>query len=379
MKEVTMNKELCFIGDHIVDPRVPVGFVQKKDGSWKAVFPIAGGAVYNPTGTGDIHYDQYLTDISLGWPNGGLVGNQLFPQVTVGKQSNKYYWFGREAWLPEIGDYRAPGTEANEIGGITVSKDTYYAQEHALQVAVTDEERENADNIFSPEADGTDLITSKIMLSREVVMQQLVSDTTQYASGLSTTLAGTAQWSDYTGASHPITVVKNGRRAIHAKCFMEPNTAVIPYRVMSFLEDHPDIIARIQYSERAILTPEIIAAVFGLQGSVIIPGVGIGAGQVGANGFAISASYLWGNDVILAWVPARAGWKVPAFAYEFVWGFGQGGPAQIVDRWREERRASDLVRVRRRYDLKKVGVEVNPASGDFGLWITGYLIKSATT
>jgi hypothetical protein len=377
MREVTMNKETCLIGDHIVDPNVPVGFVQRNDGTWRAVFPIAGGAVYAPTGTGDIHYDQYLTDISLGWPTGGLVGEQLFPVVTTGKQSNKYYWFGREAWLPEIGDYRAPGTEANEIPGLTVSNDTYYAQEHALQVAVTDEERENADNLFRPEADGTELVTSKILLSREVVMQALVSDTTQYASGMSTTLSGTAQWSDYTGSSHPILNIKTGRRAIHAKCFFEPNTAVIPYRVMSFLEDHPDLIDRIKYSERAILTPELVAALIGVQGRVIIPGVGIGAGQVGANGFQISASYLWGNDVILAWVPSRPGWKVPAFAYEFVWGYG-GNTPMVTDRWREEKRASDLIRVRRRYDLKKVGVETNPSSGDFGKWITGYLIKAAT-
>jgi len=330
--------------------------------------------VYNPTGSRNVHIDQVLTNISLGWPNNGLVGEALFPSVGVRKQSDKYYVFGREAWLPETSDYRAPGSEANEIPGLQVSLDTYYAQEHALQIAVTDEERENSDSPLSPDRDGTELVTSKIMLGRELAMKNMVTTTTNYATGMSTTLSGTSQWSDYAN-SNPIGDFRTGQRAIHAKVFMEPNVAIIPYQVMSQLEDHPDIIERIKYSERAVLTPEIVAAVLGVQ-RVIVPGVGIGTGAPGAAGNAITAGYLWGKDVVMAWVPPRAGMRIPAFGYEFTWGFG-GGNGQITDRWREDKRASDLIRVRRRYDLKMVGVEINPASGDFGKSITGYVIKAA--
>lgn len=332
-------------------------------------------AVYNPTGSGNVHIDVALSNVSLGWPNNGLVGDNLVPTVTVRKQSDKYRVFGREAWLPEAGDYRAPGTEANEIPGFTLSLDTYYAQEHALQVAVTDEERENADSPMSPDVDGTELVTSKIMLGREVAIQTMVTTAANFASGMSTTLSGTSQWNDYVN-SNPIADIRTGQRAIHAKLFMEPNLAIVPYLVMSTLEDHPDIIERIKYSERAILTPEIVASVFGVQ-RVVVPGVAVGSGNPGQPGNTITAGYLWGKDVLLAWVPDRAGMRTPAFAYEFVWGFGGGGGNQIVDRWREDKRASDLLRVRRRYDLKMVGVEINPSSGDFGKSIAGYLIKAA--
>jgi hypothetical protein len=321
-----------------------------------------------------VHLDQILTNVSIGWPNNALVGERLFPTVTVNKQSGKYYIFGREAWLTETSDLRAPGTEANEVPGFTVSNDTFYAQEHALQIAVTDEEREMVDSPFAPERDGTNLVTSKIWLAREVAMQTLVSVAANYASGLSTTLVGTAQWSDYTGASHPIKDIRTAMRAVHAKVFFEPNTAIIPYVVMSYMEDHPDLIARIQYAERAILTPEIIAAIVGIQ-NVIVPGVALATGPVGALGNAVTAGYLWGKDVVLAWVPSSPGLKIPAFAYEFAWTFG--GTPQVVDRWREEKRASDLLRVRRRYDLKLTGVEINPASGDFNKLVTGYIIKAA--
>lgn len=367
-------QELLWIGDHLVDPSVPVGYLTKRDGSIKAIFRIAGGAVYQPTGTGSVHFDMALTQVSLGWPNNGLVGENLFPSVTVRKQSDKYYQFGREAWLPEVGDYRAPGTEANEIPGFHVSIDTYYAQEHALQIAVTDEERENVDSEFAPDQDGTNLVTSKIMLAREVSMQTLVTTVANFASGLSVTLSGTTQWSDYVN-SNPISDMKTGIRAVNAKVFMDPNLAVIPYQVMSILEDHPDIIERIKYSERAVLTPEIIGAVFGIP-KIIVPGVALGTGTPGTLGNAITGSYLWGKDVLLAWVPDSPGLKVPAFGYEFVWGY-PGAGAMMVDRWREDKRASDLIRARRRYDLKLVGVEINPGSGDFGKSVTGYIIKAA--
>jgi len=326
--------------------------------------------MYNPTGSGNQHIDQVLSNISVGWTNNGLVAERLFPVVKVRKQADKYYTFGREAWLPESGDYRAPGTEANEIPGVAVSLDTYYAQEHALQIAVTDEERENVDSPMSPDRDATELVTSKILLGRELAMKTLVTDATQYATDMTVTLAGGQQWNAANYAtSDPIADIKKGRHAMHANVFFEPNTAIIPYQVMSELEDHPDFLARIQYTERGIITADIISAVVGMP-NIIVPGTGI------ASDASLVPGYLWGKDVLLAWVPTRPGLKIPAFAYEFVWAYG-GSLTQAVDRWRENKRKSDLVRVSRRYDLKLVGRENNPNDTNFGKVVTGYLIKNA--
>lgn len=326
--------------------------------------------IYNSNGSGNIHVDKVLTNISLAYPNNEFVGNALFPTVNVKKQTDKYYWFGREMWVPEDTDYRAPGTEANEISGLTVALDSYYASEHALEIAVYDEERENVDSPMSPDSDATNLVTQKILLGREMAMMNFVYDSTKYASTNTITLSGTSQWSDLVN-SDPITIVHNAIRAFHANVYFEPNTAVVPYQVMSVLEDHPKILARIQYTDRGILTPDLIAAVLGLK-KVIVPEVAYGSGV----GFAMTSTYLWGKNVLLAYVPPSPGLRVPAFGYEFVWGYSGSGAMQ-VDRWREEKRKSDLIRCGRRYDLKMVGVETNTESGNFGKSITGYLIKNA--
>jgi len=327
-------------------------------------------AVYNPAGAGLVHVDKILTQISIGWPNAGLVGENLFPTVPVAKQSDKYYIFGREAWLPEY-DQRAPGTVANEIPGYQLSSDTYYAQEHSLQIPIADEERWNADSPLAPDRDGTELVTSKIMLGRERAMQTLATTTSNYSSTSTTTLVGTAQWNDYVN-SDPISDMRTAKSTINGRIFMDPNVGIIPYQVMTKLEDHPDFLERIKYSERGIVSADLIGAVLSIP-KLIVPGVGIGTSNLGQP---ITVGYLWGKDVVFAWVPPRPGLRIPAFGYEFGWSGSPGGSVQYVDRWREEQRKSDLVRVCRYYDLKL------PAQGDAGTSdadkaIAGYLIKNA--
>ena len=322
--------------------------------------------VYDSRGTSPVHVDQVLTQISVGWPNGGMLGPVFFPAVRVAKQSDKYYVFGRESWgVFPGGDYRAPGTVANEIPGLNVSTDSYFAIEHSLQIPITDEEKENADAPLDPFRDGTELVTSKLLLARELAIKTKMTTASNYAAGLSVTLSGTSQFNDYTN-SDPIGVIKTGRRAVHDQIFMDPNVIAIPYQVMTQLEDHPDFIERIKYSQRGIVTDELIAALIGIPRIVTA-----GAGYNSANpGQAASLGYIWGKDIVMAYVPDRPGLKTPAFGYEFVWRY-PGGGEQVTDRWREEQRKSDLVRVSRRYDLKFVAKNASDKA------IAGYVIKAA--
>lgn len=326
-------------------------------------------AVYNPSGGGSVHIDRALTQISVGFPNTQpLAGSALFPAVSVLKQTDKYYIFGREGWLPES-DQRAPGAVANEVTGAALSTDTYYAAEHSLQIAVTDEERQNADPPIAPDRDGTNIVTSKILLGRERVMQTLATTTGNYSTtgGNSVvTLSGTSQWNDYAN-SDPISDLRTGKITINSKIFADPNVAVIPYQVMAKLEDHPDFLERIKYSERAIFSQELLASILGFE-RVVVPGVGINTANLGQTP---SLSYLWGKDVVLAYAPQNGGLKIPSYGYEYAWSGAGGGGPQYVDRWREDRRKSDVIRVCRYYDVKLAALDASSKS------IAGYLIKSA--
>lgn len=324
-------------------------------------------AVYNPRGDGTVHVDRVLTQISVGYPNGEFMGDEFFPSVGVQKQTDKYRLFGRESWGLDPGtDVRAPGSLAVEIPGAAVSLDSYFATEHALQIAVTDEERENADAPLSPDTQGTNLVTSKILLGRELAFKSLATTAANYPAAHTTTLSGGAQWNVANYAtSDPILDIKTGIRQLHAVLFVQPTKLMLPYQVMSQLEDHPDFIDRIKYTNGGAVTSEIMKTLFGFGGKVIVPGVGYNSANPGQ---AAAIGYLWGKDVLMAYVPDSPGMMIPAYGYEFTWGYPE---KQLVDRWRETQRKSDLIRCQRRYDIKHVAVDSNGKS------TAGYLIKAA--
>jgi hypothetical protein len=320
-------------------------------------------AVYDPRGGGNVHTDRILTNISVGFPNLGFVCPALFPQVTVRKQSDKYYVHGYEAWGQEPGaDVRAPGAPAAEIPGMRVSTQPYFAIEHALKILVTEEERQNADAPLSPESEGTELVTSRILLGRELAMKDKATTAGNYASGHTVTLGAGAHWDQAT--SSPIADWKAGKRQLHSRIFLEPTVGVIPWQTMSYLEEHVDFIERIKYTQMGVLNADLVATMLGTN-SIIIPGAGYNTANLNQT---VSLAYIWGDDALMAYVPGRPGIKVPAYGYEFVFTFPGGGP-QSVDRWYDNDRIGDYIRCRRRYDLRHIALDGSSKV------IAGYLIK----
>src|ERR1700754_1500594 len=153
-------------------------------------------STWHPFGGSGTHLDVALTNISVGISNLPFAGGGLFPVVPVQRVSEKYYIFGNETWVPEEFDVRAPGAEASEIGAMRVSADQYYVSEHSLQGAVPDEDRENVDNPFHPDRDTTELLTSKILMGREVLIKNMVTTAANYASGHSATVVN--KWDSIT-------------------------------------------------------------------------------------------------------------------------------------------------------------------------------------
>jgi len=313
-----------------------------------------------------VHLDTMLTQISVGYENpAAYVASMLFPTVRVAKQSDKYFVMTREVWGRETNDLRAPGSEANELPAMTLSRDTYFIEEHALEGVVADEELENADSPLTPAQDTTEQVTNTILLNRELIQMRLATTVANYATNYSATLVGTAQWSDYTN-SNPITDVRTAMKKIHDTLFMDPNTVIMGYNVYWQLQEHPDLLARLTYQVPQIASDAQIASVLGIPNFVVAGGGSL----TNVYGQAETFGYTWGRDVVFAWVPPNPGRKVPAFGYEFVLPYG-GGNVQPVERWREEKRKSDVVRVSRRYDTKLIAVD---GSGDS---VAGYLIKDA--
>lgn len=329
--------------------------------------------MYDP---GTLYLDPILTNFSVGYQDQTLYGLRILPETPVNTQSGKYRVFDRSSWLI-YDDRREPGTVANEIEGRKWSEDTFSTQEHSLQASVKDEEYQelrsqggfaNSDagvNLdIEPARDATEAVTGAILLKHEKLVADTVRNTANYPVANTTTLAGSQQWNDYTNGvtstSNPVNDIIVGIRAIQAATGRDPNTLVLPKYGISYIENHPRVVDR--FKNFTLNDPEAFRRLTGFTGTILeVDSKYNAANNIDA---AESIQSLWGKDVWLGIVDPTPGQRTKTFGKTFAQRY-PSGDLRPTDRWREEPRKSDLVRVSYKYDVKIV------SSG------AGYLIKTA--
>lgn len=329
--------------------------------------------MYDP---GTLYVDPILTNFSVGYQDQALYGERIFPVTPVNTQSGRYRVFDRSNWLV-FESRRAPGTAANEIIGLKWSEDTFETSERSLQVPVLDEERQAlnsqgglANPVFggalqlNPELDATELATRSLLLAHELAVSTLVRNTATYPVGNTVTLAGAQQWDDYTNGvdstSNPISDILTGMRAIYGATGRYPNTLVIPALGMNFIENHPRIVDR--FKNWSLSQPDAFRTITGFDGQ-ILP-VDSHYNQVNNIDSTLNVVPFWGKDVWLGIVDPNPALKTFSFGKTFAQTYPDGS-TRPVDRWREEVRKADLIRVSYKYDLKVVSSAA------------GYLIQNA--
>ena len=299
--------------------------------------------------------DPLLTQMSVAFErdSGAFIGNILAPTVRVNTRAGRYELHGRDSFgLNPGGDVRAPGARANEVEmSFALAEDEYFANEHALEQGIPDEEREEnpGENL---DGEAVENLTTKLLLGKELAVRDLVTDATKYKASHVTTL-GTGEHLDEYATSDPITLFRDVFRDFHRSTGTVPNLAVIPWTVMSFLEDHPLIIERYQ-AQGGVITAEQIAQVLGVR-RIVVPGAAMDTSNPA---LAQNIVDIWGNDIILGIVPNRPSRRTAALAYEFLHPITRGrrGPDNTtIDRRRDDDNIRDIHRARRRYDIKLVG------------------------
>jgi len=86
-----------------------------------------------PTGS-DLHIDTYLSNISVAYMNepGAYIADQVFPSVSVNKQSDLYPIYEKDYWFRDEAQKRAPLTEGEGGGYEFENPGTYYCHELPL-------------------------------------------------------------------------------------------------------------------------------------------------------------------------------------------------------------------------------------------------------
>jgi hypothetical protein len=326
---------------------------------------------YDP---GLLYSDPILTQFSVGYAPPTFVGLRMLPEAAVNTQSARYRVFDRSRRV-RFYSRREPGAVANEVRGGRWSEDTFKTVEHSLQAAVADEERQQlnsqgglADATFGgalqldPERDALALVGNSLLLEHEIAVAALLRNTATYPAGHTVTLVTADQWDNYAGAtSNPIDIIRAAILKIQSKIGIAPNRLLMGALGVTWLENHPDMVAR--FTNFNLTDPDAFQNLTGFEGEFVLVGDDFynDADIQEATETLVAA---WGKDVILAYVNPDLSLEDLSFGKTFAQIYPDG-TTRPTDRWREEGRKSDLVRTSWKWDTKITSS------------VAGYLIKDA--
>jgi hypothetical protein len=221
--------------------------------------------------------------------------------------------------------------------------------------------RANADSVFNMDRDATEFITNQLLLQRDVDWA-----TSYFKTGVWTTnRVGTTDFVKWDAAgSDPIGVIANEIVNFRKLTGFKPNICVLGASVMVALKQHPDIIDRIKYTQKGIVTEDLIATLFDvdeLYTSYATIGTGDQFPDARVQDQATTYDFITNaKGMLLAYAPSGPSLMTPSAGYTFTWKGYLGGNSQgiKIKRFRMEHIASDRIEAEATYDMKVVAPDL---------------------
>ena len=313
----------------------------------------------NPT-LSDVHIDRALTNISIAYIQNtekNFVANKVFPLVPVMNKSDKYFIFGKEEFLRTEARLRAPGAETAG-GGYRLSTDTYDCNPIGFHSDLDDQTRVNADEPLQLERSHTIYVTQQILLKRELDWVTGFFTTGLWTGSTSGTdlVGGTdfVKWDDI--SSTPIEDVTYNMDAVTKRTGYRPNTLVLGPQVFTALKSHPDVLDRIKYTQRGVVTTDILATLFDVE-RVLVPYAVKNTAQEGAAG---SYDFVYGKNAFLCYAAPGPALYAPSAGYLFTWQglYGAGTEGFRIKTFRMEANAADRIEGEAAYAMKVVAAQL---------------------
>jgi len=273
----------------------------------------------------DWHVDTALTDISIAYKlsQDSFIADKVFPTVPVEKKSDVIFKFDKNDWLRNEAKIRAPGTESAGGGFAVDSTTEYTAKVRAFHVDIPFETSANSD-IDDLEAQMAEYVTQKLLINREVDFVNNFFTTNLWADqGTPNDATGDASndtWPYFIhfsdGAnSDPLGVITKARENIISTTGYDPNTLVVGLQVHNKLRLHPDIKEQVKYTQSALASNAQLAEFFGVKKYL----VGSAPYATNTEGDTAAYSFAFGKNMLLAYVPEKAGILIPSAGYIFEW------------------------------------------------------------
>lgn len=251
--------------------------------------------------------DPVLSTVARGFRPQELVGDALFPRVPVPVSGGTIIEFGREEFR-QYNLRRAPGGATKRLP-MGYGSRSYALFQDAVDVPVPREFARDA--AVSPGLNLGTVATQKgmrtITLQLEIEQANLARNTASYAASNRVALGAGSRFSDNID---PMIALDAGREAIRAAIGVYPNTVCMGARVMTALKRNAFILDRIKYTQRGVVTAELLAEL--LEVERVVVGKAVTVDQADA------ATDVWGTDLIMAYTAiGPVDNAQPSFAYTY--------------------------------------------------------------
>jgi hypothetical protein len=248
-----------------------------------------------------------------------FIADKVFPIIPVQKQSDTYFIYKREDFFRDDAQERAKGTESAGGDYDIEQAPPYFARKQAFHTDVTEEDRVNADDPLRPNQDASEFVSHKLLLRRENLWARKFFQAGVWNTEITGIASGTptdtqiVQFDNQ--ASTPIESMNLMSVKMVELTGYKPNTLVFSPYVFNALKNHPDILDRIKYTQKGIVTADLLATLFEVD-QILVPWAIQNTQAKGVDG---EYEFIMGKHALLCYVEKNPGLKKPSAGYTFAW------------------------------------------------------------
>jgi hypothetical protein len=253
---------------------------------------------------------------------------------------------------------RAPGTESAGGSYEVDTEPNFFCKKYAFHKDIDDDTRANQDMPLDADRDGTLFVSQKMLLKRERIWASTYM-TNVWGSNL-TGVAGTPgagefkQW-DQSGAAI-LKNVEDWKESIAATTGFEPTIFVCAPDVLATLKVSPEVKDTIKYTQKGVVTENLLAELFGVEKFLVPRGV-VNAAAKGKPG---TFQRIVSKKILLCYAPEKPSLLTPSAGYIFSWKgyFGADKFGSRIKKFRMENVESDRIEGEMAFDCKQVAADM---------------------
>ncbi len=295
------------------------------------------------------HVPQALVDLSIKTLQDRTVyntGEVLAPTKRVTKEVDKYYKYSVDQQFRNENSVRANHAPSKRIDTTELSATSFNLQWHSLNIPVSERDRMNSDPAVNPEIDAVQELTDSLLRERELEVAKTFFTTTSFGTNL-LTLSSNAYDLDTT-TSDPIGDADTSINSVLKSTGQIVNNLVMGKQTFDVIKDHPDILDRIKWSERGIITSDLLGAVLNTENVTVSKSVFRSTDE----GISATTNFIYDTQMLYIYNTPAPGIRSANLGITFSGLAGEAMPK--MRRWFDNDIQSDIIELEWAYDVELV-------------------------